>query len=101
MDVQYPYLCVFADEDKAYRYVVRANDCQQAVLRARKLYESDPERGPGLAASLARAMNLQPKQRDGMFVPRIDGRDLGLAPQKTPKGAVDAALEWLSERSAR
>lgn len=96
---QYPFLVSFAEEDTLFRYIVRANDAQQAKRRARKQYTEDPDsKGTG---SFSRLMNLTPKQQDGRFYPRIDGTVVSPESCDTPTQAVDASLAFLHNRAAR
>lgn len=99
--MQYPFAISFQEDDTARRYVVRANDSDQAVRRARREYERDPNRPPGVRGDVGRVMNLTPKQDEGKFLPRIDGTILPAAPCDDADQAVESALMYVKRESTR
>jgi hypothetical protein len=94
---QYPYLVVFATATDRYPYVVRANDAVQAARRGRRMYEADQgENATG--ELLGRVLDLNPKQVDGKFLPRLNGKVVSSDPYETPQQAIDATLAFLNTR---
>lgn len=97
--MQYPFRVVLATEDAAHAYVVRANDVRQARSRALRKYREElgadaPEPDPLMSG---RAVNLNPKQQDGRYLPCADRTVVGDACD-TPTSAVEAAVRWLESR---
>lgn len=94
--MQYPYWVVFIEADETHAYLVMANDGRQAERRARRQYLEDPASGG--AGSLGKVLNLDPRQRDGAFLPRISGRVVSNVPCSTREAAVQVALRFLEEQ---
>lgn len=95
---KYPFAVFFTEETTATRVIVRANDTQKAVRQAvRETYPDAPAQG---FAAVTRVANLTPRQRDGQFLPRIDGVVVSSDLCPTQDDAVEAALRFLAERAA-
>ena len=96
------YAVYFVDDDAVRRYVVKANDHRQVEQRSMAQYMSDPARPPGAPlGERGRVANLTPKQVDGEFMPRIDGKIVPGGPMATRDLAVAAAVEFLDSRGSK
>ena len=96
---KYPFRVVFADALQTYEHVVWSNDRVKAVSRARAEHlETYKQEAP---EDVCRFMNLEPKQVNGEFLPRIDGTLVSTEPFASRQEAVDAALKFLRERAVR
>jgi hypothetical protein len=96
------YAVYFVEPDAVRRYVVKANDHRQVEQRSIAQYMADPERPKGAPlAERGRVANLTPKQVNGEFIPRIDGKTVPGGPHATRDLAVEAAVEFLDSRRSQ
>jgi hypothetical protein len=96
------YAVYYVDASAVRRYIVKANDHRQVEQRSLAQYMSDPERPVDAPlGKRGRVADLTPKQVNGEFMPRIDGKLVPGGPLATRDLAVTAAVEFLDNQGAK